>query len=379
MNKLTTFTYALSLVLAACSTKENDQVESTTVAEGDTVTLSKEQFNTAGIELALIADRPLSGTIPVSGVLDVPPQNMQNITAPLGGFLRSTMLLQGMRVTKGQLIAVVENPEYVDIQQDYLDTKSQVEFLSAEYERQKHLAQENVNAQKTLQKSLADLTSMKARNSGLAAKLGMLNIDVNKLQPESIRATIDMRAPMSGYVTEVFSSVGAFVSPTEVMFKIVDTEHLHAELICFERDIPRIKVGQKIRFTLAHETEERTARVYLIGREINADRTVRIHGHLDKEDRELIPGMYLRALIETGTTLLPSLPEEAVISFEGKEIIVLQVSDGTYALMEITTGIRENGYVEVKTPEGFNAKDTPVVIRNAYKVLARMKNKEEEE
>ncbi len=379
MNKFSIL--VLSMTLIACGTKEAPPVSEQKLASvsGDSVVVSREQLTASGIEMGFVQSRSLSGSVSVTGKLDVPPQNLVNITAPLGGFLRSTTLLQGMRVSKGQVIAIVENPEYIQLQQDYLDTRSQVAFLETEYERQKQLAAENVNAQKTLQKSLADVTSMRARNSGLVAKLRMLNIDPEHLQPEQIRSSIEVRAPMTGYVTNVNSAVGSFVDPTEVMFTIVDTEHLHAELICFERDISKVRIGQKIRFTLAQESAERTATVFLIGREISAERTVRIHGHLDKEDRELIPGMYLKAIIQTTAQQMSSLPEEAVLNFEEQQLIIVQVAKDLFRLVEVTSGLRENGFVEVILPAGFDKENTKVVTRNAYKLLSKMKNSGAEE
>lgn len=373
------FLFLLLLLLVSCGkTPDAGTAEPETASvTGDSVRVSPPQAKASGIETGFIEMRSLSGGIPVTGKLDVPPQNLVNITAPLGGFLRSTTLLQGMRIVKGQIIAVIENPEYIQLQQDYLDTRSQVTFLEKEHERQAKLAAENVNAQKILQKSLADLESMKAKNSGLQAKLKMLGIDAAQLKPESIGSTIDVRSPLNGYVTRVNSALGAFIPPTEVMFTIVDTEHLHAELICFERDIPRIHVGQRIRFQLAHETSERTATVFLVGHEIGADRTVRVHGHLDKEDRNLMPGMFLRAMIQTGSASLPSLPDEAVLNFEDKEVIFVQLSEDLYQMLEVTTGIRENGFVEVVAP-GINAVHTKVVIRNAYKLLSKLKSTDEE-
>ena len=368
------------LFLASCGSKQTvTQKPSAPIVSGDSVAVSAEQLAASGIVVGQIENRALSGGIPVTGMLDVPPQNLVNVTVPLGGFLRSTPLLQGMRVAKGQVIAVIENPDYVQIQQDYLDTKSQVSFLAKEYERQEKLAAENVNAQKTLQKSLADLESMKARNAGLKAKLHMLGIDAVHLVPESIRSTIELRSTMSGFVSRMGTSVGAFVSPTEVMFTIVDTEHVHLELTCFERDISRIRIGQKIRFTLAYETEERTATVFLIGKEITAERTIRVHGHLDREDPKLIPGMYVKAIIQSGAEMVPSLPDEAVLNFEDKQVIFAQVADGIFKMVPVTTGIREKGFVQISTPEGFDKTQSPVAIRNAYKLLSKLKSSEAEE
>lgn len=374
----------LSIILvalfASCnSTTERNDTSLTEELSGDSVSVSAQQQRASGIQVGKIELRSLSGGIPVTGMLDVPPQNLVNITAPLGGFLRSTSLLQGVRVTKGQVVAVIENPEYIQLQQDYLDTRSQVTYLEQEFQRQEKLAAENVNAQKTFQKSLADLESMRARKSGLAAKLKMLGVDTEQLKPEGIRSTIELRSAINGFVTRVNSAVGAFVNPTEVMFTIVDTDHLHAELTCFERDIPRIHVGQKVRFQLAHEAAERTASIFLVGREINADRTVRIHAHLDREDRDLMPGMFLKAIIQTGSATVPSLPEEAVLNFEDKEVIFVQAGEGIYRMVEITVGMREGGFVEVIAPADVDRERDAIVIRNAYKLLSKLKSSDEDE
>jgi len=368
------------LIVAACSGDRDagNTEKETPVVTGDSVLVTPAQANASGIQAGMIEMRSLSGGIPVTGKLDVPPQNLVNITAPLGGFLRSTSLLQGMRVTKGQVIASIENPDYIQLQQDYLDSRSQVSFLEKEHERQSKLAAESVNSQKTQQKAQADLESMKARKSGLRAKLKMLGIDLERLEPESIQSTIELRAPITGFVTRINAAVGAFVAPTEVILIIVDTEHLHAELICFERDIPRIKVGQKVRLHLAHEVNERTATVFLIGREIDDDRTVRVHGHLDKEDSDLMPGMFLSAVIQTGSASLPSLPEEAVLSFEDKEVLFIQLTDDIYKMVEITTGIRENGFIQVIVPQDMDIATTRIVVKNAYKLLSKLKSTDED-
>jgi len=370
----------LLALLASCSST-TDRQEAGLIVEvsGDSVAVSPQQQRASGIQLGKIELRSLSGGIPVTGMLDVPPQNLVNITAPLGGFLRSTTLLQGMRVTKGQVVAIIENPEYIQLQQDYLDTRSQVTYLEQEFQRQERLAAENVNAQKTFQKSLADLESMKARKSGLAAKLHMLGVDTEQLKPEGIRSTIELRSTINGFVTRVNSAVGAFINPTEVMFTIVDTNHLHAELTCFERDIPRIHVGQKVRFQLAHESTERTASIFLVSREIKQDRTVLVHAHLDREDRDLMPGMFLRAIIQTGSANVPSLPEGAVLNFEDKEVIFVQAGEGIYRMVEVTVGMRENGFVEVIAPADIDPERDAIVIQNAYKLLSKLKSSDEDE
>ena len=388
------FNYKIILIVLAlfsCEKKNDTLVTEENHEEKNTIDLTEDQIAVAGISLGKIEQKAISGTIKVNGVLDVPPQQLVSISVPLGGFLKSTTLLQGSRVKKGQLIAVIENPEYIQMQQDYLEAKSQFEFADADYKRQQELARENVNAQKTLQQSKSNYETWSARKNGLLAKLKMISINISSLDKGNISSTANVYSPISGYVTQVNVNIGKYVNPTDVLFEIVDTEHLHAELTVFEKDVPKIKIGQKVRFTLANENKDRMATVYLIGREISADRTVRIHCHIDVEDTELLPGMSLKALVETGGALVSALPDESIVDFQGKKFIITPNGEQRpdeqkqkipgegkhFNLIEIQTGNSELGYTELLLPEGFD-ENSEVVTRGAYAILSKLKNSEEE-
>lgn len=387
----------LTVTFISCQKQDKEETEEHHHDEEEnTAVLTEAQLKTAGVVMGNIEHKQLSGTIKVNGVLDVPPQQLVSVSVPLGGFLKSTDLLQGSRVRKGQLIAVIENPEYIQIQQDYLEAKTQLEFAIAEYERQEELSKENVNAQKTLQQSKANYQSLVAKKNGLQAKLKLININLASLEEGTIGSTGFVYSPIHGYVTEVNVNIGKFVSPSDVLFEIVDTEHLHAELTVFEKDVPKLKLGQKVRFTLANETQERMATVYLIGRKINEDRTIRIHCHIDKEDKELLPGMYLKANVETGGNVVTALPDDAIVDYQGKKYIFVptkkeqhekssdaekttaQPEEGQhFSMIEIQTNYQELGYTEIYLPEGVE-ENAPVVIKGAYAILSKIKNNEEE-
>jgi cobalt-zinc-cadmium efflux system membrane fusion protein len=403
MNYTNKLTYILSIFFASafllsCNSKATEEPAEEHHDEGEnTVELSAAQYKTAGIELGKVEQKQISGTIKVNGMLDVPPQQLVSISVPLGGFLKNTELLQGSRVKKGQVIATIENLEFIQLQQDYLEAKSQFEFSKADYERQQELAKENVSAQKTLQQAKSNYTIWQAKANGLREKLKMININLASLEEGNITNTIYLYAPITGYVTEVNVNIGKFVNPSDILFEIVDTEHLHAELSVFEKDVPKIKVGQKVRFTLANETKERIATVHLIGREISEDRTIRIHCHIDKEDPQLLPGLYLKAIVETGGALVSALPDEAIIDFQGKKYIFISGEETQnhqegekedtqaketeaghhFTMIEVQTGNSESGYTEVALPENFNT-NAEVVIKGAYSLLSKMKNSEEE-
>jgi cobalt-zinc-cadmium efflux system membrane fusion protein len=216
---------------------------------------------------------------------------------------------------------------------------------------------------------------------GQRSKLSLINISFAVLEKGQILKTFNLYAPMAGYVTQVNTNIGAFASTTDVLFKIADTEHLHAELTVFEKDVPKLKIGQKVRFTLANEEKERMATVHLIGREISKERTVQIHCHLDKEDTQLLPGMYLKAYVESGTNKVEALPDAAIVEFEGKKYVFIEQSSSKsgyqYRMMEVKTDVAENGYTQVLFADEITK--PKVVIKGAYDLLSKVKNAEEEE
>jgi len=322
----------------------------------------------------------LSGNIKAHGVLDVPPQNLVSISAPFGGFVKSTELLQGMRVKKGQIIVTLEHPDYIQLQQDYVDSKSQLEFLEQEYNRQLDLSKENVNALKSLQQAKSNYLGTKARVQGLKAKLKLVNIDPTEIENGEIKTSIGIYSPIDGFVAQVNVNLGMHVNPTDIMFRIVDTDHVHAEAQVFEKDIPKLKIGQVARITLSNETKERLAKVYLIGKEITPERTVRVHCHLEGEDSNLIPNTYFSAIIETGSNAVMALPENAIANFEGKHFLFVE-KDATkhiYQLLDITTGASDNGFVEISVDGDIldKVKDK-IVIKGTFELLNVLKNVEE--
>lgn len=398
------FIVFMALAFPACNSRSE-----TETAEGakqehheeeGTVEFTKVQYEATNVTLGGVEKRQLSGTLKVNGLLDVPPQNQVSISVPFGGVLKNTELLQGMWVNKGQVIARMEHPEYIQMQQDYLEAASELTFMEKEYKRQEELNKENVSAAKTFEKVTSEYNSLQSRVEGLKQKLSMLNINANNLSTGRIYSSIPLVSPISGYVTEVNANIGKFVPANEVIFEIVDTRHLHVELMVFEKDVPKLKEGQNVRYTLANESKEHEAEVHLIGREISSERTVRVHCHMKSEDKNLLPGMYLKASIETGAAETNALPEGAIVNSEGKNFIFIQVAaeeehpeEGNdkadkkvkaeeehgfkFKAVEVATGGSDGGYTEVILPEGFDVNAKNIVVKGAYDLLSKMNNSEE--
>lgn len=406
--KFYTVSAILLLMLNSCgSSNENGSepiADSTEVHEDELnqVSFTAAQYQTTGVELGTVELKQISGTFKVNGVLDVPPQQQVSISVPMGGFLRKTDLLQGMRVKKGQLIAVIENPDFVQMQQDYLESKSQLEYSQADYQRQQVLSAENVNSRKVLEQAKSSAQTLSARVKGLKERIKSSGINISAVEKGNIQSYINIYSPIDGFVTEVNANVGKFVNATEVLFEIVDTGHLHAELTVFEKDIPKLKIGQKVRFTLANETKERIAKVYLIGKKVSEERSVRIHCHIEQEDIHMLPGMYLKAIVESGQTQVPALPDQAIVDYQGEKFIFIQKDTDTpaaglaanevkdenkenheneeayqFEMIAIQIGNSDGGFTEVILPENKIASNARIVIKGAYDLLSKMKNSEE--
>lgn len=399
LNLLFIFTAATTW-LSSCSSKGNAETappEETKTEEADVVDLSEEQFKTVSIQYGAVEDKNLSSVIRASGEIETPPQQLITVSSPYGGVVTNIPLLEGKFISQGQVVAILENPEFIQLQQDYLDYKSQLSFLKEELNRQQELAKENVNAKKTLQKAGSEYNSMVARVQGLRSKLQLININPDKIGSGSISSRTNVYATTSGYVTKVKANIGKYVNANEALAEIADTRELHVELTVFEKDVPKIKAGQKVRFVLNNETKERFAEISLVGREISADRTVRVHSRLLREDKDLLPGLFLKGIIETGIATTTALPDKAIVQSAGKSYIFIAAeetkeenkpADGKkeeatekhipFKRIEVTTGVSENGYTEVILPEGFDRK-IKVVINGAYDLLSKMNNVEEEE
>ena len=396
--KISNLLLAGAILVSSCNNKTEAVKVEATKQETNTVEFTTGQYKTANIQLGTVEMKQLSGTIKVNGMLDVPPQNLVSISAPTSGYIKSTEMLQGMYVKQGQTVATISNPELLTLQQDLVEArgqlqenKSQLQYLELDLERQKELQAEDINAKKSYQKASSEHNAMKGRISSLEGTIGAISSKLKAIgiNPASISnsnfvSVISIHTPISGYVTQVHTNIGAYVNPTDELFRIVDTKHLHAELTVFEKDVQKLKIGQKVRFTLANESTERTAKVYLIGKEISNERTVHIHCHLDEEDTKLLPGMYLKALVETGNNNVTALPEKAIVEYQGSKFIFVAAGNNSkdsltnFKMVAVKTGVAELGYTEIILPESFDIANTKIVINGAYELLSKMKNSGEE-
>jgi cobalt-zinc-cadmium efflux system membrane fusion protein len=365
-------------VLVSCSSDKTEVKEQAAAPEKTEIILSPEQVKKAGILTGELAMQKMNAIITVNGTVDVPPQNMVSVSFPMGGYLRYTKLLPGMHVSKGEMIAQMEDQSLVQLQQDFLVTKAKLEYLEKEYNRQKELNLDKVNSDKTLQQVTADYTSQKVMLKGYAEKLRLINISPERLTEDKISRQVALYSPINGYVSKVNVNTGKYVQPIDVLFELINPDDIHAALSIFEKDLGRIRIGQRVKISFVDEPEnEYEGEVILINRNVDENRTAIAHCHFHTHPKQLLPGMFLNARIQVTETLVPVLPEEAIVRFENKEYVFAGTNSGSFQMQEVTTGDKGNGMVEIKTGhESLNGKN--IVIANAYSVLGALKITAEE-
>jgi cobalt-zinc-cadmium efflux system membrane fusion protein len=379
--------YTLAIpVLVACGKKTEEESTTKETENPAGVELTSEQFKVAGLQLGKISRRDISNVIAVNGTIDVPPQNLVSVSAPLGGFVQNTKLLPGSLVRKGDILVVIENAEFITLQQDYLESRNKLEYMQLEYERQKALSKENVSSAKIFEQAESDYKSLKTKVKALDEKLALIGIDARQLNDDKISRSVSIRSSINGYVKSVNVNIGKYVNPTDVMFEIVNTDDMHLQLSVFEKNATSIKKGQKIKFMLPNEdNKERTATIYLIGRSINDDKTINVHAHINEQSPEILPGMFVKARIETSSKEAPCVPDESVVQSEGKNYMF--IFDGKtkkdtmeiykFSMVEIKTGASEEGYTQISVPENIDIDSVQIADKGAFALLSKMKNSEE--
>lgn len=386
-------TMALSFFLTACSSSKEEAPESKEEEHNpDLVEFTNEQYQTVGILFGTVSTTNLSNYIKASGTIDVPPQDLVSITSPYGGTIKNTTVIEGKYMNKGALIATIENPEFVQVQQDYLEASSQISFLRQDLTRQEELVKENIAARKSLQKASSEYNAMNARLAGLKARLRIMNINPASVKAGNVTSITPIYAPTSGYITHVYSNVGKFIGSNELLADMANTRNMMIRVKVFEKDLPNIKMGQKIRFRTTGDSIERVANVFLIGKDIDTDRTVEVHAKIEKLTSSMLPGMFINAIVEIGSSTTPALPQGAVVPSGGKHYIFIEEpanvkdqpakkSDNeklhTFKRVEVGIGVTENGFTAVILPENFDH-NSRIVIKGAYDLLSKMNNSEEE-
>lgn len=337
------------------------------------VHLNESQYNSAGIELGWFEEKNLSDVINANGYTKLPPQNQANVSSVIEGIIKKIYAQTGQYVRAGQKLALLESPEIVKIQEAFISSEYNLKLLEQEYERQKTLSDENINAKKIFEKTASELEIEKVRYKSLKEQLAMIRLE----NTEDMDSKILITAPISGHITNVDINLGSYVTLGKSLFTIVDNSKLHVDLLVYEKDLFKVKPNQNVRFILTNQSDaEINGRIFSIGKSFeNETKSVAVHAEIINNKSRLIPGMYVNAVINIGDSTVKALPDEAIINADGREFIFVwekenteedhAESEITFARVEVKTGISQLGYKQVSLLQEIHEGDK-IVVKGAY-------------
>ena len=349
-------------VLQACSDSKPNS-ENATKEEPNTVEISAAQFSDSQMKLGQVTSKEMNEVVKTNGFVDVPPANKAIVSAIMGGYIKSTPLLIGDKVKKGQLLLTLENPDYIEIQQQYLEVFQQLNYLKSEYERQKTLFNEKITSEKNYFKAESNYKTALATVNGLANKLSLMHINLEQVKAGNFTSVIAVYAPINGSITAVYALVGKFMNASEPLVQIVNNTQKHLELVVFEKDVLKVKDGQTILFRLPEDSNNSyLGEVHLIGTSIDEkNRTVKVHGHIKDERESFLPGMFVEAEIVTNKVKKEVLPINAVLGQNDTNYILVlsnKTPDSyTFLKTSVQTGATYDDFIEIMNAKDLQSKD----------------------
>ncbi len=392
--------------LASCSDKtDNKQVEkaeSHEEGEGgheentNTATLTPEQMKSIGIELGAVEQKELTATLKTNGVLRVPNQNRASINSVYSGIVKSLLVQPGNLVTQGQVIATVSNPEFVQVQSDYLNVSAKIGLAELEVKRQKELNAGNAGALKNLQAAETELKTLRNAKSTYAQQIQLMGLNPAQLSNGKLVSVLSIRSPINGVVSDVKVQMGSYVDVSTPVAEIVDNSQLHLDLFVYEKDLPKLKENQLIHFTLTNNPgKEYDAQIYSLGSSFEGEsKAVTVHAKVEGDKTGLIDGMTITAAISLKTQTSPAIPTEAIVTVAGQDYIFIVTKETaehhekeadhkeaegmTFEKVGVAKGTSDVGYTEITLLKEV-PKDAQVVVKGAFFVLAKMTNTGEHE
>ncbi len=375
---------AILIVTTACtdSKSEGSEVSEENNEESTGVTvveamLTQRQFDALQMNIDTVQTRNISGYVEANGQLEVPPQNEATITTAVGANVVSIEVIEGDAVKKGQSVAYISHPNIIERQTAYLNAYSNSQLLKKSFDRQKTLYDAGVGSGANYQSADAEYTASLAMVNGMEAQLLQLNINAAGVRKGTIYQRVALRSPIEGFVQKVNVRMGQYVEPQSDLMNIVNTHHVHADLMVYEKDVYKISVGQKVNFNIQSlKGKELTAKIYSISKTFEeGPKALHVHAEIDNKEGNLIPGMYIQGRILTDENRVIAFPEGA-IAVDGDKAFVFRADpegeDWSFKPMEVTRGTKDGEWIPVTFLEEYED-NVQFAMNNAYYLMAEMK------
>lgn len=367
------------LILAltiACQSKKEEATTATVVKE-NVVELTKNQLDNSKIKIGTLTNTSLSSTIKVNGKITLAPNAMASVSMPLGGYIKNIKVMPGMVIRKGQVLAVIEDQSYVQIQQDYLTTKQQLAYASKDFARQKELNSSQAVSEKNFQLAESEFAKQRITLKSLEEKLKLIHINPASLTANTISKSVSIYAPISGMVTKIDVNIGKYVNATDMLFQIMDNQSMYAKLNVFEKDAANLAIGQKIKvYTNTQPDVFYETKIEFVNKSYSDENAIEVYAKISNSTKKLIPGNYINATIQIDNNNAFVLSNDAIVDFEDKKFVFIQDAiKKSFSMQEVQIGIVTDKVSEIRNYESLQNKN--LVISDAYTLLMVLKNKEE--
>lgn len=388
--------FAILVLIVSCGGKENEATTKTEEVKAgeeqeehenpNIAVLSEEQIKSIGIELGGIEEKQLTTSLKTNGVLQVPNQNKASVNSIYSGVIKSLLVQPGNIVRKGQTIATVANPDFIQAQSQYLNVNAKITLAELEEKRQKELNEGNAGALKNLQSAETELRTLRTLKSTLAQQIQLMGIDPSRLSNGKLISVLAVTSPISGVVSSVSVKMGSYIDVTSLIAEIVDNSQLHLDLFVYEKDLSKIKNNQTIHFTITNNPgKEYDAQIYSLGSSFEGEsKAVTVHARVQGNKTGLIDGMNVTAVISLDQATVPAIPSEAIITVEGQDYIFAQTAlkepkekEVAFERVPVAKGTSDVGYTEITLLKEI-PKDSKIVVKGAFFVSAKMTNREED-
>lgn len=397
----------VSLFAVSCGKKEaaaeekapekTEQKEHTHEEGPQTIaSLTEEQMKSVGVTLGTVEMKELTSTIKANGLLSVPNSNKATITSLYGGIIKTINIQVGSIVKKGQVIATIANPEYIQLQEDYLTTNSRITYAEQEFRRQRELFDNDAGAKKNLQSADAELKTLRTKRASLLKQLQMMGINPGNVNNGNMRSGLVITAPISGTISSITAQIGSYVDISSPVATVIDNGSIHLDLQVFEKDLPKMRVGQIVHFKLTNNPEtEYDAKIYSIGSSFeNESKTISMHCEVIGNKAGLIDGMNITGIVSLDKSVTPAVPNEAIVEADGKFYVFIQTDKKAeeepdekgklhpktlnFEKVEVVKGTSDMGYTAI-TPVGNIPDNAKIVVKSAFFVNAKLVNSGEHE
>lgn len=366
----------LFLAMVSCKNKPAEETAKETTTENPAtavVTFTDKQIKAIDLQLGDFEDKNLTTTLKINGKLSLPPQHEAQVSILTGGVVKNIFVQEGEFVNAGKTLATIANTDVIQLQQDYLENNANLTYFEKEYQRQKELRDDNINSGKTYQQSQRELQIAQAKKETLKSKLAQLGINANNLSSKNIASNIAISAPISGYIQHINLSMGKFADANAILFEIVDNRFLHLDLKVFEKDIHKIKIGQKITFNDANDvSHSHRATIFAINKAFESnEQAVLVHAKINETTETVLPGMYVEARVKIDNVQTKALPSEAIVSNGNDHFIFVTTSKNNFQQIKVNIGASDLGFTEVMPIDEIPA-NAKVVIKGAYYLLSEL-------